>query len=130
MNLKSSLIVLTLGAASLTAFAGSKFTGNGSVVVVKASDGSGQATGYFGHIYNSPTVNEFFGCQKYVDGGLYCQAKTEANVHVTCSTNSAYLGKAVSSLSPDARVTVRWNAAGVCTGITVTHSSEYQDKQG
>jgi hypothetical protein len=132
MKFKTS-IAATLAVGALiagSAFAGSKFTGNGSVVITMNADGSGSVTGHLGHIYNAPTVNEFIGCQKYVTGGLYCQAKSEANAHVTCSSSSVYLANAVSSLSPDARLTFRWNASGQCVGITVVHSSEYQDKQG
>ena len=117
-------------AISGAAFAGSKFTGNGSVTITKNADGSGTAVGMLGFIYNAPTTNEFFGCQKYVTGGMYCQVKNEANVHVTCTTSSAFLSNAISTLSPDARVTLRWNASGVCTYLQITHSSEYQDKQG
>jgi uncharacterized protein (DUF1919 family) len=132
MKFKTSIAAaLAVGALIAgSAYAGAKFIGNGSVVVTKNADGSGSASGYLGHIYNAPTVNEFIGCQKYVTGGLYCQAKSEANVHVTCNSSSAYLGNAVSSLSPDARLNFRWNASGQCVSITVVHSSEYQDKQG
>jgi hypothetical protein len=131
MSIKTSMTALALGAALIvgTAFAGSKFTGNGSVVITKNADGSGSASGYLGHIYNATTKNEFIACQKSTTS-LYCQAKNEANVHVTCSSNSLYLANGVGSLSPDARLTFKWNAAGACTGISVVHSSEYQDKQG
>jgi hypothetical protein len=112
------------------AIAGSKFPGNGSVTITKNADGSGTATGLLGYIYNVPTVNEFFGCQKYVTGGMYCQAKNEAGVHVTCTSSSAFLGNAIGTMAPDVLVTLRWNASGVCTYISITHSSEFQDKQG
>jgi hypothetical protein len=133
MKLNSSIAgALALGAALLvgTAFAGSKFTGNGSVVIARKADGSGQATGMLGHIYNAPTLNEFIACQKSVTGNLYCQARNEANVHVACTTNSAYLANAVGALATDARVTFRWNASGLCTAISISRSSEFQDKQG
>jgi len=51
-------------------------------------------------------------------------------VHVTCSSSSMYLANGVGSLSPDARLTFKWNTSGQCTGISVVHSSEFQDKQG
>lgn len=117
-------------AVSGIAMAGAKFPGNGSVTITRNADGSGTAVGLLSFIYNAPTVNEFFGCQAYVTGGLYCQVKNEANVHVVCTSNSAFLGNAVRTLSPDVRVTLRWNASGQCTYLSVTHSSEYQDKQG
>jgi hypothetical protein len=130
MKIQNSMAALALGAVMLgTAFAGSKFTGNGSVVITRNADGSGSATGYLGHIYNAPTKNEFLACQKS-NFGLYCQAKNEANVHVTCSSSSTYLANGVGTLSADARLTFKWNASGACTGISVVHSSEYQDKQG
>jgi hypothetical protein len=131
MNIKNAMAALALGTALIagTAFAGSKFTGNGSVVITKNADGSGSATGYLGHIYNAPTTLEFLACQKS-NFGIYCQAKNEANVHATCSSNSSFLANGVGTLSADARLTFRWNAAGQCVGISVTHSSEYQDKQG
>ena len=126
---RAAILGLALAAMG-TASAGSKFTGSGSVVIAKNADGAGAATGIFGHIYNGTGVNEFIGCQKSSTGGLYCQARNEALVHVACSTNSVYLGNAVGTLSPDARVTFRFNANGACTSITIIHSSEYQDKQG
>jgi hypothetical protein len=131
MTIKNSMAALALGAALIagTALAGSKFAGNGSVLITRNADGSGTATGYLGHIYNAPTRLEFLACQKS-NFGLYCQAKNEANVHVTCSTNSAYLANGVGALSPDVKLTFKWNASGACTGITVVHSSEFQDKQG
>jgi|SRR5688572_23783261 len=112
------------------AFAGSKFAGSGRVVVTKNSDGSGSAIGYLGHIYNASTTNEYIGCQKYVTGGVLCHALSEARVHATCNSSSVYLGNAVGTLSPDARLMFRWNASGTCIGISITHSSEFQDKQG
>lgn len=132
MTLKTSIVTLAFGAALLTgsALAGSKFTGNGSVVITRNADGSGQASGYLGHVYNAATQNEFIGCQKYVTGGLYCQAMNEAKVHVVCNSGSTYLGNAVGSMAADVRVTFRWNSSGQCISISITHSSEYQDKQG
>jgi len=131
MKIKNSMAALALGAALImgTAFAGSKFTGNGSVVVTRNADGSGTASGYLGHVYNAPTTLEFIACQKS-NFGIYCQAKSEANVHVACSSNSAFLANGVGSLSADARLTFKWDAAGKCTNIQVAHSSEFQDKQG
>jgi hypothetical protein len=117
-------------AVSGAALAGSKFPGNGSVTITKNADGSGTAVGLLSFIYNAPTQNEFFGCQAYVTGGLYCQVKNEAGVHVVCTSSSAFLGNAVRTMSPDVRVTLRWNASGQCTYLAVMHSSEYQDKQG
>ena len=131
MNIKNAMAALALGTALIvgTAFAGSKFTGNGSVVITRNADGSGSATGYLGHVYNAPTKNEFIACQKS-SFGLYCQASNEAKVWVVCESGSAYLANGVGSLSPDAKLTFKWDASGKCTGITVAHSSEYQDKQG
>jgi hypothetical protein len=131
MTIKTSMAALALGAALIvgTALAGSKFTGNGSVLITRNADGSGSATGYLGHIYNATTRNEFIACQKS-NFGLYCQARNEANVHVACSTSNAYLANGAAGLSPDMRLTFRWNANGACIGISVVHSSEYQDKQG
>lgn len=131
MNIKTSMAALALGAALIvgTAFAGSKFTGNGSVVITQNADSSGSATGYLGHIYNAPTKLEFLACQKSTFG-IYCQAKNEAGVHISCSSSSTYLANGVGTLSADARLTFKWDATGKCTGISVTHSSEFQDKQG
>jgi hypothetical protein len=118
---------LTLALAGV-ALAGSKFTGNGSVVIVKNADGSGNASGYLGHIYNGTGKNEYIGCQKYATGGIDCRARTEANELAFCASGSAYLGNAIGTLAPDTRLTFRFNAEGQCVGITITHSSEFQDK--
>ena len=111
------------------AFAGSKFTGDGHVQIVRNADGSGTASGYLAMIYNMTDNNEWFGCQKSSTNGVFCHAKNLAQTVVSCSTNSAFLANAVSSISPDARVSFRFDANGACTNITVTHSSEYEDKK-
>jgi hypothetical protein len=123
----SGFAALALALAGV-AIAGSKFTGNGSVVIVKNADGSGSATGYLGHIYNGTGTIEYIGCQKYATGGLDCRARTESDQLAFCASNSAYLGNAIGTLAPDSRLTFRFNANGTCTGISITHSSEFQDK--
>ena len=111
------------------ALAGSKFTGDGHVQIVKNADGSGSATGYLSMIYNYTNNNEWFGCQKSSTSVVFCHAKNINQDIVDCWATSAFLANAVSSISPDARVSFRFSSTGACTGITVTHSSEYEDKK-
>ncbi len=121
-----------LGLAAIcvgSAFAGSKFTGNGQVQITKNADGSGSASAYLGMIYNMTDNNEWFGCQKSSVNVVFCHAKNVGQVVVDCWATSAYLANAVSSISPDARVSFRFDSQGRCTNITVTHSSEYEDKR-
>lgn len=131
MNFRNAIASLAIGAALVmgTAVAGSKYTGSGAVTVSTLSTG-GTATGYLGHIYNSSSRNEYIGCQKSTISGVFCQARTESGVLASCSSKSTYLANAVSGLSPDARLTFRWDNSGRCVAISVSHSSEYQDKQG
>ena len=123
--------ILTAAAALLAgaAFAGSKFTGDGHVQIVRNADGSGTASGYLAMIYNYTNNNEWFGCQKSSTNVVFCHAKNQAQDIVDCWATSAYLANAVSSISPDARVSFRFDPNGTCTNITVTHSSEYEDKK-
>ena len=111
------------------ALAGSKFTGNGHVQITKNADGSGQASGHIGMIYNMVDNNEWLGCQKSATNAVFCHAKNLDQTVVSCATSSAFLANAVSSISPDARLSFRFDANGKCTNITVTHSSEYEDKR-
>jgi hypothetical protein len=111
------------------ALAGSKFTGDGHVQITRNADGSGSASGYLSMIYNYTNNNEWFGCQKSSANAVFCHAKNQAQDIVGCSATSAFLANAVSSISPDARVSFRFDANGACTNITVTHSSEYEDKR-
>lgn len=111
------------------ALAGSKFTGDGHVQITKNSDGSGSASGYLSMIYNYTDNNEWFGCQKSSTNAVFCHAKNRDQVVVGCSATSAFLANSVSSISPDARVSFRFDANGACTNITVMHSSEYEDKK-
>jgi hypothetical protein len=111
------------------AFAGSKFTGNGHVQITRNADGSGTASGYLGMIYNMTDNNEWLGCQKSSANVVFCHAKNVEQVIVDCWATSAHLATAVSSLSPDARLSFRFDSNGRCTNITVTHSSEYEDKR-
>lgn len=114
------------------AMAGSKYNGNGNVVITRNADGSGNAYAYLGHIYNGPSVAQWFGCQADANGNVMCHARheTDATLIVGCSVKSTFLAQSVASISPDTRVAFYWDAKGVCTRISVVHSSEFQDKQG
>lgn len=116
-----------LGAASL---AGTKTTpSHGRVTVLTYNDGSGQAIGRLGDIYNGSGKREYIGCQHSDDGITLCQARNEAGKHVVCVTDSAWLSRAVKTLSPDAQLVFHWNARGTCTTINVTHDSAFAAKQ-
>jgi len=117
-------------ALSMAAAAGSKYSGAGHVTITKNADGSGIAVAYLGAIYNGDGVSEWFGCQKSALDRVFCHARTDGGVQVSCSVKSNYLAQSVASISPDSRVIFTWNAKGACTAISVQHSSEYQDKQG
>jgi len=127
---KVILTCLALCAGGL-AFGGSRFTGNGNVVIARSADGSGTASGFLGMIYNGPAMKQWIGCQRSESDNVFCHALDETGTTpVACSVKSAFLAKSISSISPDARLTFMWNAQGTCIRIQVTHSSEYQDKQG
>ena len=134
MNAKNffvaALATLAAAGAGDLAMAGSKFTGNGHVVITRGADGSGSATGHLGYIYNSTSTHEWLACQKDQGDAVFCHANDENNNVVACSVTSNYLAQAVASISPDAILTFRWNANGRCISITVSHSSEAEDKQG
>ena len=123
-----SALVLCVALSAGAAFAGSKFTGDGHVVVYKNADGSGSASGYLGMIYNRAD-NEWIGCQRSSTNLVICHAMNTAQVIVSCAANSAFLANAVSSIASDARVAFAFNANGTCTQIAVGHSSGYEDKQ-
>ncbi len=133
--MKKSTKVQTLLAAALcftgVALAGSKYTGTGNVVINRAADGSGNASGYLGHIYNGPAMKQWIGCQRNENDNVMCHAIDEVSaMPVACSVKSPFLAQSVSSISPDARIAFYWNTQGTCIRIQVVHSSEYQDKQG
>jgi hypothetical protein len=125
---------LALGLLCGTAVAGSKFTGNGSVVATRLSTGY-TVTGYLGHIYNGSGKTEFMRCTvgywPYPDEAyVACWARVEGDSTVYgCSVRSNYLAKSVISMSGDSKVTIRYGDDHVCTSITVVQSSEYQDKK-
>jgi hypothetical protein len=121
-----ALTVLSIGVA----IAGSKYSGGAHVTINKNADGSGLALAYLGAVYNGDGAIEYLGCQKSGKDRVFCHARTEADVRVSCSVVSSFLAQSVSSMSPDARLSFTWDAKGVCTGVAVQHSSEYQDKQG
>jgi hypothetical protein len=130
MNMKFSMLGVVAALALMgSAFAGTKFFGSGSVIIKRNADGSGLISGYLGMIYNGTGRNEYFGCQRYDNGGMYCLAMNENKEYVNC-VGSAYLAKSLSTLSPDARLQVNFDANGYCTQVWVVHSSEYADKQG
>jgi hypothetical protein len=124
------LVAALAAAASMSpVIAGSKFNGDGHVKINRNADGSGLAIAYLGMVYNGDGTIEYLGCQKSGTDRVFCHARTEASDHVSCSVTSSYLALSVASMSPDARVIFTFNSKGVCTGISVQHSSEYQDKQ-
>jgi hypothetical protein len=129
--MKKSLIVFMALCAGGVAFGGSKFNGNGNVVITRNADGSGVAAGYLGMIYNGPAMKQWMGCQRSESDNVFCHAIDETGAtSVACSVKSAYLAKSISSISPDVRLSFTWNAQGTCTRIQIVRSSEYQDKQG
>lgn len=133
MKTKSGILPAMLAAGAMvlagSAVAGSKFNGDGHVKINRNADGTGLAVGYLGMVYNGDGTQEYLGCQKSGKDRVFCHARTEANDHVACSVTSSYLALSVASMSPDARVIFSFDAKGVCTGVSVQHSSEYQDKQ-
>ena len=131
MKVKSSMMTLAVAALVICAgaFAGSKYTGSGSVVITRNANGTGTVSGYLGLIYNGTGRSEYIGCQKYGNNGLYCHAMNEAKDFAYCA-GSAFLGKTIGNLSSDARLTFGFDANGRCTSISITHSSEIQDKHG
>jgi hypothetical protein len=131
MNFKSSMATLAVAGLLVAggASAGSKYTGSGSVVITRNADGSGTVSGYLGLIYNGTGKSEYIGCQKYGDNGLYCHAMNEAKDFAYCA-GSGFLGKTIGNLSSDAKLTFGFDAGGRCTSISITHSSEIQDKHG
>ena len=130
--MKQSFVWALALCAGSAALAGSKYTGSGNIIIVRNADGSGSASGYLGAIYNGPSVRQWMGCQRNENDNVFCHAIDEAagTRSVSCTVKSAFLAQSVSSISPDVRLLFQWNAQGVCTRIQVTHSSEYQDKQG
>ena len=127
--MKTRLIITAALLCAGSAFAGSKFTGDGHVQITKNTDGSGSASGYLAMTYNYTNNNEWLGCQKSSANVVFCHAKNVNQEIVDCWATSAFLANAVASISPDSRVSFRFDANGACTNITVTHSSEYEDKK-
>lgn len=129
--MKKSVLILLAACAASVSLAGSKFTGSGNVTIAQAADGSGTASGYLGHIYNGPAMKQWIACQRNESDSVFCHAMDETRtISVFCWTTSAFLAQSISSISPDARLTFSWNASNTCTRITISHSSEFQDKQG
>ena len=115
------------------AIAGSKPALSRHVTITSNADGSGSAEAYFGGVYNGTGVREAIGCGRIGSTGdyFYCYIHNEAGTLKTCDGPlSSYLTQSFSTMSSDARVRIFWNAAGRCTSIEVTHSSEFEDKQG
>jgi hypothetical protein len=110
------------------AMAGAVYNLPGQVTIRTFSNRSGSATGVLSLIHNGSSVNEYIGCQAS-GTGLFCHARDElATNHAACSSSSRFLAQAVSTLAPDTRLTFTWNSNGVCTSITVKHSSEFAGK--
>jgi hypothetical protein len=131
MKLESSMMSLAVAGLMFAggAVAGSKYLGSGAVVITRAADGSGTVSGYLGLIYNGSGKSEYIGCEKYGDNSVYCHAVNEAKDFAYCQ-GSAFLGKTIGNLSSDAKLTFGFDASGRCTSVSITHSSEIQDKHG
>lgn len=124
-------VLLTAGTVS-NALAGARFYGNGDVAVGVRNDGSGEAAGTFAMVYNDIVGggenNQYIGCQSYNHGGFFCHAMDSSGDLASCSSDSTFLAQSVHMITPDVRLTFRWNSDGVCTAIEVVHSSRFADK--
>lgn len=124
-------VLLTAGTVS-NALAGSRFYGNGDVAVGVRNDGSGEAMGTFAMVYNDIVGggenNQYIGCQSYDHGGFFCHATDSSGDHASCTSDSTFLAQSIHMITPDARLTFRWDSGGVCTAIVVVHSSRFEDK--
>jgi hypothetical protein len=129
-NIAACVLALLVTGFAAETIAGAAYTGTGQVTIRTFSNSTGSATGVLSMIYNDTSVREYIGCQAS-GTGLFCHARDESGTnHAACSSSSRYLAQAVATLAPDARLTFWWNANGVCTSVTVRHSSEFVDKRG
>lgn len=126
-----SAVLLAAGTVS-NAFAGARFYGNGNIAVNVQNSGAGEATGTFAMVYNNIVGggenNQYIGCQSYDHGGFFCHAMDSSGDHGSCTSNSTFLAQSVHMIAPDVRLSFRWNSDGICTAITVVHSSRFEDK--
>lgn len=123
-------LAMTVTGLTTEAIAGAVYANTGQVTIRSFSNGAGSATGVLSLIYNGSSVNEYIGCQAS-GTGLFCHARDESMAnHAACSSTSRFLAQSIATLAPDTRLTFTWAGNGVCTSITIRHSSEFVGKHG
>ena len=134
MHWQRVLLIAALSLGAATAYAGAKFTGDYHVKISLSANGSGSASGYMGHIYNGDGTTEVIYCQRTSWANVRptlatCWAHDEAGATAFCRITSEFIVDALDMISPDARLYFRWNSSGECISISVTQSSEFEDKK-
>ena len=116
-SIATACVVLAVAAFSIgAAMAGSKYSGGSHVTINKNADGSGSASAYLGAVYNSDGTIEYLGCQKSGKDRVFCHARTEADVRVSCSVISNYLAQSVASLVAGCPVDIHMGREGCLHG--------------
>ncbi len=119
MTKRIGLVAALLGIVSVgTAYAGRRATSPVSV-----STSSKFATGFLGTARNAAGTVAYIGCANDSDSNGTCYAITESGVGAACVTQSSTMLATIRSITPNSRVTFKWDDSGNCTYVGVTNYS-------
>jgi hypothetical protein len=119
------LILIAL-VASGSALAGNRVTIPVSITV--NSDGSGEAHGSLGDVYNSFDTVQFISC--WASSGLgICNVKNTAGLTKSCSTTDPEQIRTIRALTTDSAMYMNWNASGTCTSLSTNTGSIFHPKK-
>jgi hypothetical protein len=126
-NVVMGLGLGTLLLAGTGALAGSKIVRN---VYVSSSTGGGYAYGSLGNARTSSDTVQYIGCTTSSgsagDVAMTCFAKSSSGITGSCTSSVPALVEDARSVTADAYIDFRWDGAGKCLQLTVSHASHYQ----
>lgn len=129
MKLKTSLFALS---GLLLAVASYSHAGLRETRTVQINTTSRTASGALGDVRNSSDANQTIGCQRNAIVGstpaVGCRARAATGGYVGCNSNDPDLISVVGNISSDSYVNFGWDAAGVCTFITIDNDSRWAPK--
>jgi hypothetical protein len=103
------------------ASAGSQWSG---ARLTKNADGSGNLYGTFAGFRNNADANAYIDFSNFIsaNGNVYASLN---GVNMSCAVPSSLVSAFNQALLSRDYISVSWNAAGTCTVISVSNSSEY-----
>lgn len=118
---------VSLAASLLAAGSGAVFAGAKSIAPLSVNAASRYANAGLGETHNTANTTEYIECGTNGTTGFCTVRDSSANMY-SCMTTDASLLTVIRSMSDESYISVRWDAAGVCTYVLSYASSRTEAK--